>query len=497
MKGKGLLKLMLVVLFVVQLVLAGCSSENERSDGKGANTEKDKGASGDSTEQVTLNLFSAHGQFNKGNFGYEEVQAFMKENPDIKVEVTAANGQHWVDTFQALAATGDLPDVFMPTIFTFSELLQNNWVQPLDGLVSADFVDRFPEGTFLQGTNMHEGKIYSFPRIVAKKGRVLVYNKDIMKDAGLDPEKPPTTWDELYEMSKQIKEKTGLAGMVIPLKDSVGYEDMAVMGTPYHPTLHSDRGFDLKEGRYAFDSPAITKPFEFVAKMNSEGLLHANSFTLGLIDAQGIFANKQAAFMLNQHWIVRVLELELGQVQDFGVAQLPAPEAGMNFTQLGSSADHNAYISTSTKHPEAAAKLIEWLTSKEYYTRQMQQDYLLAPMMDLYEDASNFPKPELKQMADAFMATVVERPVPESRDGVTEVRKLEAAIAKPNPQWWETLQKALLQNTDPGPELAAYTKAMNERLDQAIQEAKDQGIAVEMKDFAFPAFDGKSDFINN
>lgn len=315
---------LLVLLLSAQVILTGCS---ETAKPQMAEKTVDKG---DNQKPVTLKLFSSNGQFNKGFFGYKEVEAFMKANPNIKVEVTYANGKQWVDTFQALGATNELPDVFQPTTFTFSELLQNKWVQPLDGLVQADFKSRFAEGTFLQGINMNDSKIYTFPRIVAKKGRELVYNKDVMIKAGLDPEKPPKTWDELYQMSKQVKEKTGIAGLVMPMKESDGFTDMLAMATPLQPTL--DQGFDLKDGRYAYDSPAVVKTFEFMSKLNKEGLLHPNSLTLGLTDAQGVFANKQAAFMINQHWIVRVLEFELDKVKDFGVTDVPVPEQGMKFT---------------------------------------------------------------------------------------------------------------------------------------------------------------------
>lgn len=501
MRRKGMMAILTAVVLTLQMVLVGCSgsggsgnasSSPEASSSQPAGTQA---ASGDSQKEVTLKLFSAHGQFSKGNFGYKEVEEFMKAHPNIKVEVTYANGKQWVDTFQALAATNDLPDVFQPTVFTLSELLQNKWVQPLDGLVGSDFKARFPEGSFLQGVNVDDGKIYSFPRIVAKKGRVLVYNKDIMQAAGLDPEKPPTTLDELYQMAKQVKEKTGTAGLIMPMKESDGFLDMLAFASAYEPTL--DKGFDLKEGRYAFDSPAVVKVVEFFQKMNKEGLIHPNSFTLGLTDAQGTFANKQAAFTFNQHWIVRVNEFELNKVQDFGIAEMPAPEAGMKFLQLGSSADFNAYISANTKHPKEAGMLVDWLSSKEYYTRQMKEDYLLAPIPELYADAANFPKPELKDMAEAFVNTVIEKPVPESKPEATEVRKLEAAIAKPKPEWWELIQAYMLGKGDLEEGLKKYNDAMNARFAQALEQAKGKGLQVTADDFKFPSFDGTKDYKND
>ncbi len=49
----------------------------------------------------------------------------------------------------------------------------------------------------------------------------LTYNRDLFKAAGLDPTKPPTTWDEVRAAAKTIAEKTGVAG----------YAEMATQNT--------------------------------------------------------------------------------------------------------------------------------------------------------------------------------------------------------------------------------------------------------------------------
>ncbi|MFN4207608.1 MAG: ABC transporter substrate-binding protein [Agrobacterium albertimagni] len=53
---------------------------------------------------------------------------------------------------------------------------------------------------------------------VAFSTKALYWNKDLFKQAGLDPETPPKTWAEEIEFAKQIKEKTGIAGYGLPAK---------------------------------------------------------------------------------------------------------------------------------------------------------------------------------------------------------------------------------------------------------------------------------------
>src|SRR5262249_21952791 len=54
------------------------------------------------------------------------------------------------------------------------------------------------------------GNVFAIPTAAYSVG--LVYNRDLFTKAGLDPNKPPTTWDELRADAKTIAEKTGQAG---------------------------------------------------------------------------------------------------------------------------------------------------------------------------------------------------------------------------------------------------------------------------------------------
>ncbi len=53
---------------------------------------------------------------------------------------------------------------------------------------------------------------------IAFSTKAFYWNKDLFKAAGLDPEKPPTTWEEEIAAAKAIKEKTGIAGYGLPAK---------------------------------------------------------------------------------------------------------------------------------------------------------------------------------------------------------------------------------------------------------------------------------------
>ena len=90
-----------------------------------------------------------------------------------------------------------------------------------------------------------------------------------------------------------------------------------------------------------------------------------------------MYANKQAAFGFNGQWIVRVNEHELDGVEDYNVAGIPVSKEGDRLYQGVVSGAPDAYLTSTTKHPEEAVELLKWLTSKEdYFVGQMKDDLL-------------------------------------------------------------------------------------------------------------------------
>ena len=65
-----------------------------------------------------------------------------------------------------------------------------------------------------------EGKTYGVP--TNNETMAFIWNAAIFEEAGLDPEKPPATWDDLVAYSKQIKDKTGKNGYGLVARVNAG-----------------------------------------------------------------------------------------------------------------------------------------------------------------------------------------------------------------------------------------------------------------------------------
>ena len=81
----------------------------------------------------------------------------------------------------------------------------------------------YPTADFWPGAMksvMYDGKPYGIP--TNNETMALIWNADIFKKAGLDPESPPKTWDDVVAYSKTIKEKVGVAGYGLVAKQNAG-----------------------------------------------------------------------------------------------------------------------------------------------------------------------------------------------------------------------------------------------------------------------------------
>ena len=113
------------------------------------------------------------------------------------------------DVHAALAA-GTLPDVFTIPFTDGKGLIAQDQIVDIDARVRAlPYADKFNPNVLVNGQD-DAGKIFAVP--TQAYGMSLTYNRTLFTQAGLDPDKPPTTWDEVRAAAKTIAEKTHIAG---------------------------------------------------------------------------------------------------------------------------------------------------------------------------------------------------------------------------------------------------------------------------------------------
>jgi multiple sugar transport system substrate-binding protein len=138
----------------------------------------------------------------------DQVAAFEKANPNIKVKPVE---YQWTGpTFAAKLAAGTLPTVFEVPFTDARTLGDNGQLADLTAEVKAlPYFAKYNPAVLAEGTTSKK-KIVALPK--GAYAQALHYNRKLFSQAGLDPNKPPTTWAQLQADAKQIAEKTGKTG---------------------------------------------------------------------------------------------------------------------------------------------------------------------------------------------------------------------------------------------------------------------------------------------
>jgi multiple sugar transport system substrate-binding protein len=138
----------------------------------------------------------------------DNVALFERQHPNIDVKPTeyAWNGA----TFATQLAAGRLPTVFTVPFTDARTLGEHRQVADITAAIKKwPYFKKFQKTVIAEATTA-KGRIIGVP--YAAYAQALHYNRDLFRQAGLNPNKPPTTWAQVRSYAKRIAQKTGAAG---------------------------------------------------------------------------------------------------------------------------------------------------------------------------------------------------------------------------------------------------------------------------------------------
>ncbi|CAM5304693.1 hypothetical protein SAVIM338S_00503 [Streptomyces avidinii] len=268
---------------------------------------------------VTVNGMPASTQADDRKDFEELVKQFEAAHPKIKID--AREGQMDPKTFAAKLAGGQLEDVYYVYFTDPAGLIQRKQAADITPyLAGVPYLsDVRPE---LQDVfKDKQGKTYGLPTGNYSMG--LVYNRDLFRQAGLDPDKPPTTWEEVREAAKKI---TALG------EDTVGYADYSKNNQGgWHLTswLYSMGGevATQEEGgkwKAAFDSDAGRKALRTLHDMRWTDQSMGTRQLLEIGDVQKMMGSgKLGMYMAGPDNIPTIVKQFERKYEEFGLAALP------------------------------------------------------------------------------------------------------------------------------------------------------------------------------
>lgn len=140
------------------------------------------------------------------------IAEWESKNEGWKVKPEVVGWEQCQDKATTLAVAGTPVAMAYVGSRTLKEFAQNELIVPVP-MTNEEKASYYPN---IVDTVTFDDTQWGVP--IAFSTKALYWNKDLFKQAGLDPETPPKTWAEEIEFAKQIKEKTGIAGYGLPAK---------------------------------------------------------------------------------------------------------------------------------------------------------------------------------------------------------------------------------------------------------------------------------------
>lgn len=277
-------------------------------------------------------------------------KTFTDQNPGVTINIVPVpyGSSSYRDKYIQAANGGGGPDLLQCDNIWVPQFAAMDIIIPLSDYMGDTVNDYFP-GTIEAAT--YNDQVWGVP--FAADSMILFYNKDMFRAAGLDPEKPPTTWEEFRTYAIALRDK-GLGA----------YGLLGGWGGSFEwlPWFWQNGGEIIgADGKVAFNSPEGMEATKFfldlltVDKVVPEAALTWKAWD----ELAAGFANQTVAMAQGMAVLYNALE-RLDVTFDWGVAVLPGRKEQAN--TLGGS---HWVINKNSENADLAYAWIEFISAKE------------------------------------------------------------------------------------------------------------------------------------
>ncbi|GAA1258072.1 extracellular solute-binding protein [Kitasatospora nipponensis] len=293
----------------------------------------------------------------------EDIDAFHRTYPNVTVNAKDASPCEDPAAFTAQLKGKSEPDVFYSYFTDLNQVLDAGAVADISAYVNSTTVPALADiDPSVLATLKSDGKLYGLPTSNYKMG--LLYNRRLFAQAGLDPDKPPTGWEEIRADAQKI---AALGGGVS------GYGDYSATnqgGWHFTAELYGLGGsMTTPDGaKSAFDTDAGRQVLQNLHDMRWTDHSMAAAQGLKWPDLMTqMAANKLGMYVGAPDDITYMVQTLKGDYQDYGMAPMPGEKAAL----LGG----NDYLFKKGSSPDQIKAGIAWVNFKYLTLGKGQFDY--------------------------------------------------------------------------------------------------------------------------
>ena len=299
----------------------------------------------------------------------------------VRPELQGASYDELLRKYEQGIPSGELPQLVVAEDTATKFLIDSGTVIPAQSCFDADGLDT---SGFVAATANHytvDGALW--PATASTSDILTYYNKNHFTRAGLDPEDPPGTLEEVRQVAQSIKD-AGVVDTPVVLKLDSWFIETQLTGSG-QPLVNNDNGYGPDETTEAtYDTPDTEAILDWISSMTADELLLAVPNTDGVIDHYLAMASQNASITLETSTAATTIESFLGgdtsiaqgaveneDVDTSGLDIAAAPVFGVDEPgQVGVGGNAFYITSTSTDAEQAGAwDFMKWWNEPAQQTR--------------------------------------------------------------------------------------------------------------------------------
>lgn len=308
------------------------------------------------------------------------------------------------------AVTRRLPDIYgmLGGVWEFSTFIKSGHVLDLSDELNAnggEWKEQFLEMVISENEFLPDNEQNVKPGIYGISIDVnniqMVYNKDLFKTAGLDPESPPRTWKEFIEYGKKLK-RAGIPAFVSGWGE-LWLIDCFASNYAFN-LMGEERVTQTTKGYISYTAPEWLCILQLFEEMRDAGMLVDDITSLDNKKAERIFANSQAAMAFNGSWCVNVYR-KMNPGLNYEV--FTPPQLSNKYPmKIWGGVGAPFVVNAKSKNKKEAIDFLKWLTAEKQQTYLARVTYNLpvnkgaifyipAKLRDFADDMDNIIHPKL------------------------------------------------------------------------------------------------------
>ncbi|MGC4152167.1 MAG: sugar ABC transporter substrate-binding protein [Propionicimonas sp.] len=336
--------------------------------------------------------------------------------PKIELTIVASDG--FQQKVGAAAGANSLPDILASdVVYAPNYAKQGVYADITERIGALDFKDALVKAHVDAST--FDGRSYAVPHKVDSS--FIFYNKDLFTKAGLDPEKPPVGYEEIYQAAKAIRGLGGdIYGAYFP-GNCAGCNAYTSFGVA---AAAGELPISLDGQTANLDTKALNDWFGLYRRLFAEGLVTPTAITGDTSTQQEPFLQGKAGIWPNGSYSIP--KVSSTAEFEWGYMPLTTADGLRSGTFVGGDV---IGITSSTKAPDAAWKFIEWSLGEEAQVEIVAKDGSLPVRTDLSDNEYT--------ASDSRMVSIVTG----MANGFTpSTRPYGEAINSPNGPWLEAVR---------------------------------------------------------